>query len=244
METYKKNFLTNVLVQVNFAPILSIAEGVPSVFQDLIREKLPRAETSKKFSVVLTGPEVKQNSATTHWQFWSEDRTRVAALDSGSITYERTKYTSYASFKEELSYVLTAFESVYKPSIISRIGLRYINQIHLAGNPFDWDSYIHANLVAGLSTFGGDSSCIARLMSQMFLVHDDAKILFQYGIFNTEFPNRISKKEFVLDYDCFNEDECGFSVISSKVDHFNDIVCGLFEQSIGEKMRELLREAE
>jgi uncharacterized protein (TIGR04255 family) len=71
-------------------------------------------------------------------------------------------------------------------------------------------------------------------------MRDNHKVLFNFGVFNSEFPNTISKKEFILDYDCVSEDERSVETVLPVFTDFNNIVWDLFEKSIGDDLRGIL----
>ena len=84
-----------------------------------------------------------------------------------------------------------------------------------------------------------DSIC--RSMHQLHLKRQEFKIIFQFGMFNSEFPNTIAKKEFILDYDCIGEEEYEPGTILDQFEKYNDAIYELFEQSIGNVLRNLMK---
>jgi len=60
----------------------------------------------------------------------------------------------------------------------------------------------------------------------------DYFIRFQYGWFNSEYPNPIARKEFLLDYDCSSTNEKNFSSgLISQIDIFHDAIKEIFKNS-------------
>lgn len=86
------------------------------------------------------------------------DRTKVVTVRPNSVTVEVTRYDGYEAFREILRSVFSAVEKLLEPEGISRLGLRYIDEIrvpHLEG-PDPWDAWLDRSLLAprapGVST--------------------------------------------------------------------------------------------
>ena len=59
---------------------------------------------------------------------------------------------------------------------------------------------------------------------------------FNYGLYNSEFPNKISRKDFVLDYDCYTaniEKKDSYEYLNK----FHEKINEEFEKSIEEGLR-------
>ena len=78
-------------------------------------------------------------------------------------------------------------------------------------------------------------------MSQFTFEKNNFFINFQFGIFNTEFPNPIARKEFILDLDCICNDETNISEIDDVVIEMHETISSLFEEMILEEYKEFIR---
>ena len=70
---------------------------------------------------------------------------------------------------------------------------------------------------------------------------DHSLLRFQYGMFNSEYPNPIAKKKFILDYDLYTNEEIDIDSIKDEVHSYNDKITECFENSIGDKLRTLMQ---
>ncbi len=140
----------------------------------------------------------------------------------------------------------TPFRDTYEVDTLDRVGLRYINRIVLpSGHPLDWDGYIDRKLTAAtLEVPGPGSPSLARSMHTIFWHEDDYRIKFQFGIHNSDFPNPVAKREFILDYDCFSVGPVDAADAPNCLVSYNKLIESLFEQSIGDKLREDMRTGE
>lgn len=73
-------------------------------------------------------------------------------------------------------------------------------------------------------------------MSQYVVNKGDCSVLFNFGIFNREFPAKISRREYILDYDCFSSDVDRNKIIE-QLRRYNLFILELFEHSIKEQLR-------
>ena len=123
------------------------------------------------------------------------------------------------------------------------MGLRYINQITIdEGSPFDWKGWVKANLITGLE-FVDKKESLARSMGIITYIFDDFKMKFQYGMYNSEFPNPISKREFVLDYDCSTKEPRDLGESLDLLDRMHDLIKEKFRESIDTEFEKQIGEA-
>jgi uncharacterized protein (TIGR04255 family) len=72
----------------------------------------------------------------------------------------------------------------------------------------------------------------------MELIRDDHRVLFQFGMYNPEYPNSVARKVFVLDFDCYKEDALNVSQIRELIEILQKDEESLFERSIENGLRE------
>lgn len=245
-EVYKQNFLTNVVFKVDFPKILELETNKPSDFQKAILKNYPilnelqgqfieNAFNKKRFSTKI------ENRL--KWEFFTKDKKKKILLDCECLTIEYfdNVYKHFDEFLEDIKFVFKNFFEIYSSIIIKRIGLRYVNQIKLAsGNPLDWKGYLDNDLFSVVSNFAKEED-ILKSMHLLDIKEDDFKLRFQYGIANSDYPNSIARKEFILDYDCFIVEEVDNSVIYNYAIKFNKIIEKWFEKSIKKSLREIMR---
>ncbi len=79
----------------------------------------------------------------------SRDRTQIVTLRSNGLTIEATRYEGYDRFRRLLHEALSATEEIFQPEGISRLGLRYIDEISVPGvtGSAHWGGWIHESLL-------------------------------------------------------------------------------------------------
>ena len=245
MPKYQKNYLTKVIARVDYQPILILDEERPSKFQELVRDEYPRLEELRGVGIGIAkegAGSISLQKSPVVWKLKDKGQINEVDLSSNYFALVTMRYKRFSEFFNRLTHVYNQFVENYKPSIITRIGLRYINEIRLKGNPFEWETLLNDSLYSTLDAFPGKQSSIARSMHQLHFKEDDYKILFQFGIFNSEFPNTIAQREFILDYDCISEEEHEPHDVLGKFGGFNEQISTLFEESIGEGLRAIMKE--
>lgn len=250
MNNYKSNFLTNVIFRVDFPKILGLdSKNPPTQFQSEVKDKFPILETKLGKSVQLKISKEPVNVVETEvlrWQFFNKGKTRVVDVASDAITLEYFVYRNFKEFLDDIEWVFNKFFSIYDVvRICNRVGLRYINQVKIEkGDPFDWNNLINPDLVFVNQDLIENKESVKKSMHLLELKTTVCDLKFQFGIFNSEYPNPIARKEFVLDYDCILKEELEIGEVYGKVKAFNDVITSWFEKSIRDGLRDILGKEE
>lgn len=241
---YKKNFLTDVVLRINFPVILEISEGTPNAFQKEIQGNFPILEPIQEIGLKIENNRInpiRQESAKTIWKFRNKEKTEFVELDSGSLAFVVKKYTDYHTFKSKAETIFNTFFKLYPNIIITRMGLRYINQITMGETDyFNWSKYLNNSLIK-FTDFHTDKTKIRRLLNISEVALDEDTVLsFKYGILNSTYPSAIVKKEFTLDYDCYTAIQFEKEIFLTKLNEYHDYVKRNFELSIKNAFRAIL----
>lgn len=247
MPTYRDNFLSRVICRVDFPTILVLRTEEPASFQEALREAgYPRFSTRRGLQIdIVEGAPSAREAEPPAYVLEDVARERKVTLTSEFLAYETTEYLDFTRFLEQLSPIVAAFINTYHPTILDRVGLRYINEIRLAeGSPFDWEGLINEDLTRPLHAFPDEQSAISRSMHQLRLNKEEYQVNIAFGVYNSEFPNTITQKEFILDYDCFSRDERSPGEYREVLRAFNAQIEAVFEASIRDGLREIMMEGE
>lgn len=122
--------LVRVVCQVRFTEIIKIGQkDFIADFQEAVREKYPELQREQSQNVEVTESGINA-SAETHWRFFDPGQKWRLSLASGSIALETMHaYISRADFIERIAFVMQQLEKTVRPTHISRIGVRYIDQV-------------------------------------------------------------------------------------------------------------------
>ena len=242
---YAKNYLTQVILQLRFAPVRELAAHEMEEYGEKIKAFLPTTDLLQQMQFTTTlsaqeAPSVKTQKGQSVWRFHSEDRSKTLAVAADQFTLEYRAYKNMDAAMLEFEALWSPFREVYPVDLLTRVGLRYVNQISLpTGDALDWDGWLAKEIVAStLASPAPTTLGLARSMHVAVWQGDDHGVRFQWGINNSDYPNTITKKEFVLDYDCFTVGDTDTSDAAKLLRDYNIIIDDLFERSIETKLRD------
>ncbi|NPV61892.1 MAG: TIGR04255 family protein [Methanotrichaceae archaeon] len=243
---YINNYLKNVIFRIDFAqPLVSSKKSVDNLY-NLIKIAFQKRESIKRTTLqaeIVTNKKsnrVTQSQQTvTDYRFSDESQSKILMLEPlSNINLTFNIYKNSTELKNVINLVVNSVIEVYGDVEIKRTGLRYINDIVLPeGNAFDWAPFINSSLISSLE-FVPEKTNLSRAMGIIELNRENHKILFQYGMYNPEYPNSIGQKVFVLDYDCYTTEILNTSNINDMVNILQKDEEELFERSIEDGLRE------
>jgi uncharacterized protein (TIGR04255 family) len=242
---YENNYLKNVIFRIDFAKPLSRSKQLVDSFSNLVKPIFPKKDNVTHTIMqaqILTqkdGNRVTQSTQkVTDYRFADENQEKILMLEpSSDINLVFSIYKNSKELKEIIGLIIDSVIKVYGDIKIKRTGLRYINDIVLPeGSPFEWGPFINRSLISSLD-FLPENTNLSRSMGIIELNREDHKVLFQFGMYNPEYPNKIARKIFALDYDCYTTTELSASEIKERVEILQKDEEKLFESSIEEGLR-------
>ncbi len=239
---YRNNFLSHVICRLDFRPVPEIDKSFLEKFRTEIKKDFPVVEDQSMRGI---GAEFKAGKLVKHSElpekpiflYKDTNEENLITLAEDHLVIDSLQYVTFKEFRKNIDLVIDTLTSFKTNPDYTRLGLRYINEIVLnRGNPFEWGRYIDTSFVSVSDRFFKKSTNMARMMGQVILVHDDYKVNFNYGMYNSEFPARISRKEFILDYDFYTE-YVEQDQIMPLLKKFNKESAIMFEQCIKNGLR-------
>ena len=164
---YRRNPLVEVICQIKFQAILRIDAEPPADFQDRIRDRYPLFQQDPEATLMGEVPtEIRQLLSTVpgaiphteqrvRYLFRSEDEVWTVALTREFLALTTSGYENWDEFRGRLDDVFQALMAVYRPTVFTRIGLRYRNLIHrseLDLPAHDWKELIEPHIAGPLAT--------------------------------------------------------------------------------------------
>lgn len=243
---YKKNFLTKTILRFDFGVVPSLKGTEKSEFSAHIEDIYPLV-TSKPTTTISVnfgpkGSAIQEEVTAMLWEHRKvQDGTRVVFLtaDFLAIEYGPNDYDHFPLFRAEAERVFGAFQAVYQPAHINRVGLRYINEVtQPQGNPLDWAGLIKPDLITSAKACFPESAKMVRSVHQLQMQRGDLTMRFAYGISNPDFPAALSRRHFLLDYDCFRQEAMPSNEVLGTLDRLNTLCESMFEISIDDGLRQ------
>lgn len=227
---YSKPFLTQVIFQANFQ-IDALKDNIEESIVQLCKEKTgAHLSELKNTNISVLPNQGVETTLFSRWVFKGENLQIVLQTDFLQVI--NLKYTTHADYHPIIDEVFNKVRETYKP-IFTRIALRYINNIRFSeGATFDFNNLINDTLLK--PTLDYKEFGLTRSIGVMNIhdQHEDINTTFTYGFVNPEFPNKIAKRDFILDYDCFIVLNVTIDSIKPFILKLRNTVNALFEKSI------------
>lgn len=241
---YRRNYITNAICQIEFPELngFNDPKAVRSLYEQF-RDAYPINRSVKEEQINVEKSNEHNVSFSTVTKYGSNisnaDDTRIIGIRANSLILEFKKYENFDIFFSEIRDVFDKFQKHFNINQVDRVGLRYINQIVIGeGDPLNWDGYVNDNLRGVTEHFITREDRLSRSMHVLIISDESYTLKYQFGNFNSEFPNPIARKEYVFDLDCYINDKLTYPEIFSKIQMFNDVIYQWFERSIGDKLRQ------
>ena len=240
---YKRNYLTSVIARIDFpSPLKQVSKGLPRPMVDLIKEMFPVPEP-KPFvaqEMQFSNMQVKQRRVNEgiEWNFHGENKEKTLTIGPSALFVNWRQYNSYQDLKNEFLRTALEFLGHYKGTQISRIGMRAINELKMdEQKPLDWSEYVNPELLH-LLDFGEDTKFLSRAFHNLESNFGDFNLRFQFGMHNPDYPAKIVKKVFILDFDAYYQGLTDRDQLTECCDRYHEKLQEYFEASITDKLRE------
>jgi uncharacterized protein (TIGR04255 family) len=235
---YKKNFLRQVIFNINFDNIeilkITLDQKLLTICQDVTKASLIE---SKSTQVSFRGGDLAvDTSYISTWEFNGESI--QIKIQSNFLQVINLKYTNHKDYHEKIKLVYDTLISIYSPNVM-RTSFRYVNNISFpTGETFDFKKYINPSLLTPTQDFVSEG--LSRSIGLMTINSQEITTNFTYGFINPEFPNKIAKREFILDFEAIMNPNGQISSIKDILEKLRTKVNHLFEKSILEDLRKLM----
>jgi len=211
--------LVRVLGQVKFPRIAKIAEeSYIADFQEAIRGEYPifRNETIQGLDIAIAGNEVKQRPVTSViWRFFDAKEILRVSLTAEAITLETAAYVSRDDFLIRFQFILEKLVETIRPSLVQRVGFRYVDRLQDPNDLAELSDLIHAELLNVLQS--GIVQHIDISMTEITGSTKEGKIIARYGLAPPKFSHDLEMappvgvKSWVLDVDSYSTNCAGKS---------------------------------
>ena len=123
-----------VLTEIKFAPILAMANMIPSIQEELRRKGFPGFSTTVLHQFQLGANAEPPFQATSRWVFTSKDAVETVTMTTDAVSLQTTRYSDFESFLDLVGSVVDVLARTVEPSFADRIGLRYVDAVPEIGD--------------------------------------------------------------------------------------------------------------
>jgi uncharacterized protein (TIGR04255 family) len=209
--------LERVIVQIRFPVILKIEDRASvSIFQEAIRAEYPVLRELRNQTVqIQVGPSgpIAMPSISRSWQFADAGGSWRIVLAPDALTMETTSYESRADLLRRWDRALRALADVFQPSLVERIGTRYVDRI--VGPEYEiFETLVNPDLVG--SAVAGLRGRLKYSLSEATFAVEEGELLLRWSVLPPQMspdPSAIQLLQdpsFVLDIDVWSTDQRPF----------------------------------
>lgn len=247
-QKYKKTFLSQVILKLEWTQdIGGHFEKIPKELEKVLLENFPLAEPQKiktgSVRVQLQSDETEvQSEESTLYVYFSKDRQQKITISKNFLLIEYQTYQSYSLLKEQALKIIDIHQKSFPQILVSRIGLRYINNINFNTDklPLSPMDSLNSKLLTA-EEFPNENDPLTRLFTVISTKFgDDYNLNFQYGLLNPDYPAAIKAKNFILDLDAFYTGSTESQEFEKRLDSFHNKIEEYFESSITDKLRSFM----
>lgn len=245
---YASNPLTDVICQVRFPRILRIDTELPTAFQEAIRAVFPLFEV-QNFDLVGIPVELRVHLHTppSAFVFRSDDGAWAVTLTSEFLAFTTTQYRRWEEFKDRLELPLATLFSVYQPTVLARIGLRYVDVIRRSVLGLDatpWSELIKGWALGEQLELADEADVLGAGRDLLLQLDDGGRMRLQHGLVlragDPEMAYRFDTDFFVEHERVQPDPESVFAVLH----RFNGLSGRLFRSLIETRLHEAMRPTE
>jgi|GEM_PF-1329320 uncharacterized protein (TIGR04255 family) len=240
--SYTHNFLANVICRADFPVNLRLGSEKPVDFQERLASTFPKASEGVILQAEMPDG-VPQNiflkQPVIRWEFFARDMGSRVTLQRDFVSIQTQKYHDFKQFWNLFEIPFQLLRDIYKPPVITRLGLRYQNLLSLKGDAADWVGCLVPPLIEHLKFEHG--RILTKDSHSLQLDSEGIHINFKYGVHNPDYPGPSHQRQFALDIDCYIRDDIELDDVAERLKDLNKEATDVFERSIGESWRQLMR---
>lgn len=175
------------------------------------------------------------------WVYHGRNREKTLTITPDIFLIRNQKYASFEAFHEDFDHVLKTLFEAQNDLSVSRVGLRYINVLDTPGDePLAWADYVNQGMLGIIDMHKGVET-LTRAFHIVEFNYDGQQVKFQFGIANPDYPAPIRRRQFVLDIDSYFTGALTQEDVAHCVDNAHEKIQALFEESITENTRSLMK---
>lgn len=235
---YTRNPLAEVICQLRFPKILRIEKEAPVDFQEAVRADYPLFSAGQSIEFSLSNPQPNSPPVLfgqgSSYEFASKTGEWKLVLASDFIALSTLKYESWEDFRKRLLIAVELLAKYYKPSYLTRIGLRYQDvimrsELNLEGRA--WRELLKPPILGIFATDDLPENDLPQAFSHFVchLGYADAMVSAKYGLALKNVTNELG---YFIDADFHTEKIVEIDDVSGYLDQFNREARNFFQWCI------------
>lgn len=189
-EIYPNAPIVDMIAEIRFSQCEPLDKIKLRGFTTALGEHLPLLTEETGTSVQLSSPdgqvEVPVTNGETFPRWSSRDKRTVLTLRQNILSLETTDYPGYFNVRELLEKTVTALERLMAPKGVTRIGLRYIDEIRVPSDGEDpqprWEDWVNLSLLGPKTVSGHHGlTLLGNQGTAVFGGEEGTTLVLRYG---------------------------------------------------------------
>lgn len=246
---YKKNFIKEVILRADFdKPQKWEPDVLKAIKSKLTFEDVELKESQiKQLAIGVSKEDQVLNVSNIGYKgiYSFENNKSKFVLDPESFLLTTSEYKKFDLFFDNFQKGFNSLQQILKIKEFKRIGLRFVNIIKLDNvkKSSDWKKYINPNFIPKYDNINFEDAnfSLRRNMNRFVFGDGEYFVQFNIGIWNKNFPSKITEQEFIIDIDCYIDNVIlEVNDIINKPPLMSDITYNSFKLIIKSKFEEIL----
>jgi len=222
-EVFPANPIREVDFEIRFTPRLRIDAEMWRFQEDLVNDY---PDVGREAAILPTGATLNVTV------FQNPRAARVIKVSSHNMALAFSSYANFEEFKDEVQRRTSSFCGIFDVATLTRVGLRYVNEIPLPNqNPESITKYVRPLVEFDRIPLNS----VQQFAMQVAASHDDHMILVRTAMLAGPL------RTYVLDIDAYTEVVKPTTEISSLMERFHDSAQRVFLDHVTEEYREVMR---
>lgn len=235
-----------VIGQVRFPVMPRFSESsLIAQFHEAIRSDYPRSAREQQMLLQLSPQGVQPESGQIVWRFKTRDDRWAVVLGETAVTLEARGYSSIDEFLTRFETILSVVRDELEVTDLTRLGLRYINEIRYPGaqNLADWTGLLRPEFL-GFASSGLVDGVVNHTFAEVKIHCSDGILAVRHGLLtgSTVEPQTDAREPrgpfYLIDMDYYDatEGELEIRQIISKMRAYSDVMYPFFRWALMEKL--------
>lgn len=247
---YKKNYLKEVIININFTnPIHELQKAsLPIQIKKIVEKRYPIPAKGKRIEGIIKisskGEPIKEEKKEIpQWIYHGIKRDKIIKIDEQIISVALHQYNNYEDLRQDIINPINSIIKIGKNVEIKTTSLRYINIFtDIIRDYNDIKKYFVNMISSSFENLIDKDNCSRNFLITEYLLDNDIKIRMQTGIYNPNYPARISRKDFIIDIEAFLNTPHIMSDSRNFIDELHLNIQKKFEDCITDDLRGVLNE--
>ncbi len=244
-QTLKSNTIKEAIVRFDFQEISELENENDKATNQIVskvKETLPKLERKLVKEITVKdgknqkSPKISQTQVNELIVCYDHEKLSSFTMGKSYIAYSENKYISAKSFIPKFKALYQYLIDEYPSLEVTRVGLRFINIIDFQDLGLDQSRI--SDYIKSADEFSSPlGKDIANTMKNYTIVLDDGiGINLNQGLVDKQKDGKNIGKGYLIDIDCFIENEKGVSNEFEYIEKFDGYIWNLFRGSISDKL--------